>query len=303
MISVVIPVYNGAGHVGDAVRSALAQQPLPEVIVVNDGSTDCTADELAAFGNRIRVVQQENQGVSAARNVGAARATGDWLLFLDADDLLEPDALRHLLDAAGNESAVVFGRVIEELDGQWHARGNTDCAGAPPQGAIGNFWKAAIVTPGAALVCRALHDAVGGFLLPQLGEDRNYWMRCGMLARFIPIQQVVLRKRTRPNSASVDRRRGILNGLHSQFHFMQWCAARGYDTSVFGVDDAALIERALLKARRYACWPAFRDVLRVARERGIQSPALRRLRRWAPILPARDAAGRWWARMRGGANP
>lgn len=303
-VSIIIPVYNGERHVRAAVESTLMQTRAPaEVIVVNDGSDDGTAAVLDAFGDRIRVVHQANAGVSSARNAGAARATGDWLLFLDADDVLEPEALRHLLSAASEEPAVVFGRVIEELKGQWHARGNTDCAGAPPQGALGNFWKAAIVTPGAALVRRSLHDAVGGFLLSQLAEDRDYWMRCGMLAHFIPVPHVVLRKRTRPDSASVNVRRGILNGLLCQFHFLQWCAARGYDTSVFSVDDAALIERALLKARRYPCWPAFHDVLDFAQERGIESPAIRRLRRWAPILPARDAAGRWWARMRGGANP
>jgi glycosyltransferase involved in cell wall biosynthesis len=96
-VSVVIPAYNRAATVAEAVASVLAQTVPPhEIIVVDDGSTDATPEVLAAFGDRIIVVRQPNAGVSAARNAGVARATGDWLAFLDSDDLWLPDRLATL---------------------------------------------------------------------------------------------------------------------------------------------------------------------------------------------------------------
>ena len=93
--SVVIPVHNGAGTVARAIESVLGQTyAASELIVVDDGSTDDTARVLADFGGRIVHLRQANAGVSAARNIGAQRAKGEWLAFLDADDWYYPDRLR-----------------------------------------------------------------------------------------------------------------------------------------------------------------------------------------------------------------
>lgn len=93
--SVIIPVYNGAATIADALQSVLEQTyPPHEIIVVDDGSTDQTAEAVRRFGNRIRYFYQENKGVSVARNTGAGIAAGDWLVFLDADDWYYPDRLR-----------------------------------------------------------------------------------------------------------------------------------------------------------------------------------------------------------------
>ena len=94
-ISVIIAVYNGGLTIRRAIESVLAQTyPAHELIVVDDGSTDGTAAVVAQFGDRIRYIRQPNAGVSAARNAGAAAATGEWLAFLDADDWYYPDRLR-----------------------------------------------------------------------------------------------------------------------------------------------------------------------------------------------------------------
>nr|WP_314444340.1 glycosyltransferase [uncultured Sphingomonas sp.] len=99
-VSIIIPTHNRARFLGAAIDSALDQGAGVEVIVVDDGSTDGTADLLAKFGERIRVVDQSNQGPSAARNHGAALARGEYLFFLDSDDLLEPGAIPALLAEA-----------------------------------------------------------------------------------------------------------------------------------------------------------------------------------------------------------
>jgi hypothetical protein len=89
-VSAVIPVYNGERYVAESIRSVLNQTADVECVVVDDGSTDGTPSVLASFGSRIVVVRQEHRGVSAARNAGMAKATGDAFAFLDADDVWLP---------------------------------------------------------------------------------------------------------------------------------------------------------------------------------------------------------------------
>lgn len=94
LVTVVVPCYNQARFLRDAVDSALAQTyPRVEVVVVSDGSPDDAAAVAAEYGDRIRFVEQENSGVSAARNTGIRMGTGEVLAFLDADDVLHPGCL------------------------------------------------------------------------------------------------------------------------------------------------------------------------------------------------------------------
>jgi glycosyltransferase involved in cell wall biosynthesis len=109
-VSVIIPAWNRAREVCRAIDSALAQTLPPlEVIVVDDGSTDETPEVLARYGDRIRVVRQDNQGVAAARNAGIAAARGDLLAFLDSDDAWLPRKLE--LQAARIETDPGLGLV------------------------------------------------------------------------------------------------------------------------------------------------------------------------------------------------
>lgn len=97
-ISAIVPTYNRAGVIAQAIHSILAQVPAPdEVLVVDDGSTDTTAAELAQFGDKIRVLTQPNAGAAAARNFGIREARGEWLAFLDSDDLWGPGRIATFL--------------------------------------------------------------------------------------------------------------------------------------------------------------------------------------------------------------
>lgn len=93
-ISVVIPTYNSGPLLEEAVESVLAQTvPAAEVIVVDDGSLDDTAARMQRYRDRIEYIRQPNRRVAAARNTGLARATGDLVAFLDADDVWHPEKL------------------------------------------------------------------------------------------------------------------------------------------------------------------------------------------------------------------
>lgn len=94
LVSVVVTTYNQAPYIEQALKSVLAQSYQPyEVIVVDDGSTDDTPSRIAAFAERVIYVRQENQGVAGSRNAGIRRARGEYLAFLDGDDLWEPEKL------------------------------------------------------------------------------------------------------------------------------------------------------------------------------------------------------------------
>jgi teichuronic acid biosynthesis glycosyltransferase TuaG len=93
-ISVIIPAYNAGPFLAEAIESVLAQRYADvEVIVVNDGSTDNTLEIASGFGERITVITQKNSGVAASRNYGSKCAKGEYLAFLDADDVWLPDKL------------------------------------------------------------------------------------------------------------------------------------------------------------------------------------------------------------------
>jgi glycosyltransferase involved in cell wall biosynthesis len=109
-VSVVVPCYNG-GKFLDQLTASLARQTFRdfETVVVNDGSTDpLTLKKLAALGPEIRVVTQENRGLSAARNAGIAAASADIVLVLDCDDQLEPAYLFKALAALQADPAAGF---------------------------------------------------------------------------------------------------------------------------------------------------------------------------------------------------
>jgi glycosyltransferase involved in cell wall biosynthesis len=121
-VSAVIPAYNSEGFVADAIESILAQTiPVDEIIVVDDGSKDRTA-EIASRFECTRVITQANAGQGAARNVGIREATGEWIAFLDADDLWMPEKMEIQLKCIAPDVGVIFsGRYTNvTFGGLWH---------------------------------------------------------------------------------------------------------------------------------------------------------------------------------------
>ncbi|MFA6603517.1 MAG: glycosyltransferase family A protein [Patescibacteria group bacterium] len=97
-VSIVIPSYQHGGEIAECLRSILDQTFKDhEIIVVNDGSTDNTLEELRPFLDRIQLINQENRGGNAARNRGFDASVGDFVLFCDADIVMRPDMLETML--------------------------------------------------------------------------------------------------------------------------------------------------------------------------------------------------------------
>jgi glycosyltransferase involved in cell wall biosynthesis len=124
LVSVIIPCFRQAHFLGAALRSVLSQSYANiQPIVVNDGSDDDTDQVVMRFGDRICYLKQCNKGLPAARNTGIANAEGMYLLFLDADDCLHPDAISCLVEAArGREEVLcVMGNRCFEHDGDFES--------------------------------------------------------------------------------------------------------------------------------------------------------------------------------------
>lgn len=107
-ISIVIPSYNQLEFLPDAIESALGQTISSEVIVIDDGSTDYSLLAAKEYEPKVRVISQVNKGLASARNTGIMNAVGDWILPLDADDILLENCIEKILEMAGKTDADVL---------------------------------------------------------------------------------------------------------------------------------------------------------------------------------------------------
>lgn len=167
-ISVVIPAYNAAEFVGRAIESALNQSyPALEILVIDDGSRDDTAERVAEYPAPVRLLRQQNGGPGAARNHGARVAGGEWLALLDADDTWLPHKLETQLPYLAAPSVAVA-----------HARRPAEYA--PMEGTFDALWKRNFLLTSSVLLRRAAWEEVGQFNEDRalIGvEDYNLWLR------------------------------------------------------------------------------------------------------------------------------
>ncbi len=276
-ISVIIPAFNAARWLSAAVASVRAQtRPPAEIVIVDDGSTDGTGELGRSFGGEVRCVSRTNGGLAAARNTGAAATSGEWLLFLDADDVLTPDALASLARTAESSHAgVVYGFVLQRRGEATETRlhGLPYAVGSPPAPAKAHFWWTPIPTAGAALIRRRLNEQVGGFdeNFRQV-EDAEYWLRCGVIAAFAHCDRMVLDKTFTPTSLGQQEAGSIWYRLQLQLKFLLWCKHRGIDTSFLGVRNRDMIDHALTRTHRQKAWSLLGPILQQADELRVRTP-------------------------------
>ena len=178
-VSVIIPTYNRAAMVTEAVKSVLTQEMTDfELIVIDDGSTDKTGKRLSGFGSRLKYYQQENAGVSAARNCGLALSTAPLVAFLDSDDLWLPAKLRVQYNYM-TEHPEVYICQTEEVWWRNSRRINPKKHHRKPSGDIfRRSLNLCLVSPSAVMMRRELFEKVGYFDedLPA-AEDYDLWLR------------------------------------------------------------------------------------------------------------------------------
>lgn len=225
LVSVVIPVYNRTEFVGQAIRSAFDQTHQPiEVVVVDDGSMIDVQPALESFGETVTLIRQANGGPAAARNRGMDRARGTYVLFLDDDDFLEPDAVEQLLGALRTCPQAYWAAghyVLVDEEGvrlPTQRRFRLESGDAYPRMVQEN----AIGGPSVVLIRREPLQALGGFdesRAIQITEDYDLWLT---LAREWPLavtSRVVANYRCHTTQATTNWARSYecrLRVLHKQ---------------------------------------------------------------------------------------
>jgi glycosyltransferase involved in cell wall biosynthesis len=217
-VSVIIPVFNGAGRLAAAVASVRPQLHAgDELIIVDDGSTDATPAVIAALGPGVTALRQHNAGASAARNAGLRRATGEAVAFLDHDDLWTPhrqSALRAVLQHDAGVGVAV-GRVDIAVDAAL-AQPEAD---HPRYATVHRPWHL-----DAVLIRRAVFDRVGPFNETlRCAEDADWFMRARDAGvRFQPVDMVTVTYQLHAANSSRDVARGRSDLLRA----LQAAAAR-----------------------------------------------------------------------------
>jgi glycosyltransferase involved in cell wall biosynthesis len=203
-VSVIIPTYNHRAYVLETLESVFAQTFTDyEVIVVNDGSPDDTAELLRPLAEqgRIRYIEQPNAGQAAARNRGLAEARGEFIAFLDDDDLWPPDKLEWQVAEMNSDPRLVavYG---------WH---QDAFSGDPPEEIVVNRqavdiqWNNWIITPGQGLIRRQVTLAIGGFDLTLNGaDDWDLWIRLFASGPVKYVRRVSLYYRRHSSNDSAD---------------------------------------------------------------------------------------------------
>ncbi|MER3491208.1 MAG: glycosyl transferase family A [Mastigocladus sp. ERB_26_2] len=208
-VSVVIPAYNAMTYLPETLESVLRQTFADfEVLIINDGSSDKIVEWAAGIVDpRVKLISQPNQGVSVARNTGIAQAQGEYIAFLDADDLWEPTKLEKQVRCLENNPAAGLVYTWTALIDQ---SGN-------PMGTLwvsdieGNVWEQIVVKDmisngSSPMVRRSCFKTVGVFD-PQIRgvEDREMWIRIAACHPFAVVKEPLTLYRRHPGNMTSNR--------------------------------------------------------------------------------------------------
>jgi len=218
LVSVIIPTYNSARFLHQALQSALEQTyQKREIIVVDDGSTDETKMTLGRFNGTIRYLQQEHQGAAAARNTGIQAANGDFICFLDADDIWASNKLDLQLDflKRHRDTGLLSGRCRKFMDQGSPYMSFTAAAPVgnavrifPAPQAFTELVKFNFIPTSTVMIRKECFDKVGLFdlnLIPV--EDRDLWLRISAHFEVAHLPWILCEKRLHRSNISNDKAR------------------------------------------------------------------------------------------------
>ncbi len=220
VFSTIIPTFNRAGFIEATLKTLLGQEcDEHEILIVDDGSTDGTLEVLAPYGDRIKVLQQNNKGPGAARNLGIRHATGQYITFLDSDDLWFPWTLATFQQAisAYDSPAFISGTpVVFENEAEIHTVKRNPLSTQLFADYYASSQQPIWILPGAAAIRADILRQAGGFTDRWINaEDSDLWLKLGTAKRFVLIQTPhVLAYRKHPNTAVSNYSRSHEGALH-----------------------------------------------------------------------------------------
>ena len=273
LVSVVIPSYNCGRFLADAIDSVLRQSyPAREIIVVDDGSTDDSRQVLERYGERVRVVAQRNQGVSAARNTGIEHSRGELVAFLDADDMWHPDKLAKQVPLFGSPTVGLVYCAVQYVDESGRPLG-TNFTGR--RGRVLReiaLLRGTVVLAGGstAMVRRECFAKAGGFDREMsTAADWDMWRRIACYWEVDVAREPLMQYRLRPASMHRNIRvfeHDMLHGFAQMFADpaaieVQPLRRRAYANLFLMLSGSHLEAGNVGEAIRYACrsvaaWPA-----------------------------------------------
>lgn len=235
-LSVIIPTYNRAHILCEAIESVLEQKdPDTEIVIVNDGSSDNTDDVVKRYGSSVIYIRKENGGLSSARNKGVEKSRGDWLVFLDDDDVmlpgrlesvkkaaqLYPTAICHMCDAIIEledrdvnlfelRSIVMHGDIVYVTEPLEYVL--RQCCFA---------WNVA--------VRRDVFERVGGFRIDAVYEDWDLLSKCACVGGWTVTKGALIRARRIKRIDNLSERirmnkmRSLLSLVKSHESLLEWC--------------------------------------------------------------------------------
>ncbi len=205
-VTVIIPAYNAEKFIEQTIDSVLAQTFQDfEIIVINDGSRDKTAEIVNSYGFSVRCIQTTNGGVSRARNLGINNALGEYIAFLDSDDLWEPTKLEKqvaLLDE--NPNIGLCFTALERVDQNLKLIGKTEAHNYPDFCEALLLYSCVVTGSCSSVMLRTnIAKQTGGFDTVFTNyEDWEYWLQLSLVTEFAPISEYLVKYRTLAGSAS-----------------------------------------------------------------------------------------------------
>ncbi len=195
VVSVVIPAYNHGAYLTQTINSALAQIWYDrEIIVVDDGSQDNTPEVATSFGSAIRFVRQENKGMAGSRNTGIDAARGEFVAFLDDDDLWEPEYLAHVVPALQQDPAAGACRTgFQIMDGVGTRLPQETVLEIAPDRMYDRLIDGGFFPPCTVTVRKAAFEKLGVFDTNLQGfADWDMWLRISKDYRYLSLPETLV---------------------------------------------------------------------------------------------------------------
>jgi len=305
LVSILIPAYNAEAWISDTLRSAIAQTWGPkEIIVVDDGSTDRTLAVAQQFeSEQLRVVTHRNQGAAATRNKAYSLCQGDYIQYLDADDVMGPDKIAKQMEALGqspNKRTLLSGSWGEFMY-RYHRTKFTPsslwCDLTPVEWLIRKMQLNLYMQTASWLVSRELAEAAGPWDIRLLGDDDGEYFCRVLLAsngvRFVPEAKVYYRTSGSSSLSYI--------GYSDRKVTAQWCSMELHIRYIRSLEDSQRVRDACVRYLQNwlsVFYPERPDLVKEAEEMALslggklQPPALSWKYSWIAALFGRQQAKR-----------